>query len=230
MPSPKRKIRVLIADDHAVLRAGLRLLLRAQGDLEVVAEASDAKEATVLARKFLPDVIVMDVAMPDGGPTSVSRALRASPASRVLVLTMYDDPAYARAMLGAGAHGYVVKKAADSELISAIRAIHKGRSFVDVRVSEGADVRRDRKAWSRMGPHSDRKSSELSPRESEVLELLARGFTNRQIGEQIGVGVKTVETYRSRLSEKLGLLSRADIVAYAIEKGLLKRSKRQGRY
>jgi two-component system response regulator NreC len=226
MPSPKRKIRILIADDHAVLRAGLRMLLKAQGDLDVVAEASDAKEAVQLARKFSPDVIVMDVAMPDGGPTAVSRALRASPASRVLVLTMYDDPAYARAMLSAGAHGYVVKKAADSELISAIRAIHKGRSFVDVRVAEGEDVR-EHKAWSRIGSPV-RKSSDLSRRESQVLELLARGFTNRQIAERIGVGVKTVETYRSRLSEKLGLLGRADIVAYAIEQGLLKWGKRRG--
>jgi two-component system response regulator NreC len=168
------------------------------------------------ARELQPDVVLMDLTMP--GPPSgdvIREVLRACPQTRVLVLTMHDDPAYLASAMAAGAAGYVVKKVADSELLSAIRAVHAGRTFVDLTQSLDTAPRA-----APAGAKAER-PKDLSRRESEVLRLLAQGYSNQQIATQIKVSVKTVETHRIRLSEKLGLKGRAELYRFAVESGLL---------
>jgi two-component system response regulator NreC len=204
-------IRLLIADDHAVLRTGLRMLLEVQRDMAVAGEAGDGLEVVQKARELQPDVVLMDLTMP--GPPSgdvIRQVLRACPKTRVLVLTMHDDPAYLASAMAAGAAGYVVKKVADSELLSAIRAVHGGRTFVDLTQSLDTPSRAVRE-----------RPKALSRREREVLRLLAQGHSNQQIATQIKVSVKTVETHRTRLSEKLGLKGRAELYRFAVESGIL---------
>jgi len=216
------KIRVLLADDHAVLRAGLKLLVNHQQDMEVVAEAGTFGEAIRLARITKPDVITLDLTMPDGnGVDKIEQVCQAWPTARVLVLTMHDDPAYLRAALAAGASGYVVKKVADTELLGAIRAVHAGRVFVDLE-SHG---KRSPAALTSAGNRDTSKcrGDKLSERERTVLERLAQGHTNQSIADELELSVKTVESYRARLLKKLGLRSRADIVRYAVETGILGR-------
>ena len=209
-------IRLLVADDHVVLRAGLRMLLDVQHDITVTGEAGDGAEVLRKARELQPDVVLMDLTMP--GPPSgdvIREVLRACPQTRVLVLTMHDDPAYLASAMAAGAAGYVVKKVADSELLSAIRAVHAGRTFVDLTQSLDTAPRAAPAAAKAERP------KDLSRRESEVLRLLAQGYSNQQIATQIKVSVKTVETHRTRLSEKLGLKGRAELYRFAVESGLL---------
>lgn len=211
-------IRLLIADDHAVLRSGLRMLLDVQQDMAVAGEAGDGVEVLQKASELKPDVVLMDLSMP--GPPSgevIRQVLRACPKTRVLVLTMHDDPAYLASAMAAGATGYVVKKVADSELLSAIRAVHAGRTFVDLTQSLDSS--------NHAIPGGARAKSEqprdLSRREREVLRLLAQGYSNQQIATQIKVSVKSVETYRTRLSKKLGLTGRAELYRFAVESGIL---------
>src|SRR2546421_8553604 len=208
-------IRVLIADDHAVLRSGLRMLLEAQPDVEIAGEAGDGTEVSQQALALQPDVVLMDLTMP--GPHSgevIRQVVRAAPKTRVLILTMHDDPAYLASALAAGAAGYVVKKVADSELLIAIRAVHAGRTFVDLTqtLTPPALPRRSGRG---------KQPQELSRREREVLRLLAQGHSNQQVAAQIRVSVKTVETYRTRLRVKLGLRERAELYRFAVESGLL---------
>lgn len=212
------KIRVLLADDHAVLRAGLKLLVNAETDMEVVGEAADADEAIRLARETRPDVAVLDLSMPGGGLKAVEALPRQCPETRVLVLTMHDDPAYLRSALAAGAAGYVVKQVADRELLSSVRAVHHGATIAFLSSARGA---RGEMGAGSASAESGAGRATLSNREREVLVLLARGYTNRQIAERIQRSVKSIETYRSRLSQKLGLKGRADIVRYAFAAGLL---------
>ena len=211
-------IRVLIADDHSVLRAGLRMLLNAQSDIDVVGEAVDGRDVTRKARELKPDVCLLDLSMP--GPRSgnvIRGVLEASPKTRVLVLTMHDDAAYLRSALAAGASGYLVKKAADSELMSAVRAVHAGRTFVDLTSSVGgANL-----SLSKKSPGEGQRPKKLSAQERRVLQLLGEGHSNQQIADRIRVSVKTVETYRTRLSEKLGLKGRAELYRFAAESGIL---------
>jgi two-component system response regulator NreC len=211
------KISVLIADDHSVLRAGLKMLLNAQTDITVVGEAADGVDVTRQARTLRPDVVLLDLSMP--GPRSgsiIRNVLRACPSTRVLILTMHDDAAYLRAALMSGASGYLVKKAADTELLSAIRAVHAGRTFVDL-----TQTARGGRSASRPDLTESRMPKNLSQRERVVLRLLAQGHSNQQIATQIRVSVKTVETYRMRLSEKLGLKGRSELYRYAAESGIL---------
>jgi two-component system, NarL family, response regulator NreC len=211
-------IRLLVADDHAVLRAGLRMLLEVQDDMAVAGEASDGVEVLQKARELRPDVVLMDLSMP--GPPSgdvIRHVLRACPKTRVLVLTMHDDPAYLASAMAAGATGYVVKKVADSELLSAIRAVHAGRTFVDLTQSLDTPTHGVPDRASAKAQHP----KDLSQREREVLRLLAQGHSNHQIANQIKVSVKTVETYRTRLSKKLGLKGRAELYRFAVESGIL---------
>jgi two-component system response regulator NreC len=211
-------IRVLIADDHAVLRAGLRMLLEAQSDMEVAGEASDGSEVSRFARELEPDVTLLDLTMP--GPQSgdvIREVLRACPKTRVLILSMHDDPAYLASALSAGAAGYVAKRVADVELLLAIRAVHAGRSFVDVRQSSGPNAQ----ATHGEGAAPGRRPKDLSRREQEVLRLLAQGHSNQEIGDRLRVSVKTVETYRTRLQGKLGLKGRSELYRFASESGLL---------
>ena len=212
-------IRVLIADDHAVLRAGLRMLLGAQPDMEVVGEAADGDEAVRKVLETRPDIALIDITMPvTGGVKAIERIRQQCPETRVLVLTMHEVPAYLRSALAAGASGYVVKSAAGSELLSAIRGVHRGRTVLDPALAavvvQGALGKRT------VGSQAGGPGNLLSPREREVLDLVAQGYTNQKIADRLGLSVKTVETYRSRLVEKLGLRSRADLVRYALDSGL----------
>ena len=220
MPPRKSKIRVLIADDHAILRSGLRLLVNAQADMEVVAEAPDGEQAVQAARETKPDVALLDLTMPRlGGMRALQEIVRTCRETRVLVLTMHDDPAYLRSVLAAGSSGYVLKRSVDAELLAAIRAVHRGGTFIDPSLANVLvqDVLAKRGAKApRIRPVSI-----LSDRELQVLRLAARGYSSQQIAKQILVGVKTVETYRSRLAQKLGLKTRSDLVRFAVQMGLL---------
>lgn len=191
--------------------------------MEVVGEAQDGEEAVREAARTCPDVVLLDLAMGrHPGLPAVSRIFQASPRSKVLVLTMLADPASLRASLAAGASGFVLKHAADTELLEAIRTVAQGRVFVRLSsettaFQDSLGTRKDRQPGS-----EDNRFTQLSPRERNVFGLVAQGFTNQQIAEQLGLSVKSVETYRSRVMEKLGLRNRADLVKYALECGVLK--------
>jgi two-component system, NarL family, response regulator NreC len=220
VPARTSKIRVMIADDHAILRSGLRLLINAQADMEVVSEAPDGEQAIQAARDSKPDVALMDLTMPGtGGMRALQDILRDCPKTRVLVLTMHDDPAYLRSALSAGASGYVLKRSVDAELLTAIRAVHRKGTFVDPSLAnilvQDVLAKRGAKALPK------RPVNILSERELEVLKLVAQGYSSQQIAKRILVGVKTVETYRSRLAQKLGLRTRSDVVRFAVQMGLL---------
>ena len=220
MRAGAQKIKVMIADDHAILRAGLRMLVDAQADMEVVSEAPDGEKAVQTARETRPDVALLDLTMPRvGGMKALQEMARDCRKTRVLVLTMHDDPAYLRSALAAGAAGYLLKRAIDAELIAAIRAVHRGGIFVDPRLAK--ILVKDVQAKSSAKADSTRPVNILSRREWQVLGLVARGYTSAQIAKQILVGVKTIETYRSRFAEKLGLRSRSDVVRFAVQMGLL---------
>jgi DNA-binding NarL/FixJ family response regulator len=213
------KIRVLIADDHAVVRAGLRLLINGQPELEVVGEAANVQETLSKTHELSPDVLTMDLAMPGGsGIKTIERLRQECPLTRVLVLTMHKETSYLNAALAAGAFGYVIKSAADTELLAGIRAVYRGRTMVDLDLSE---TQRPNALGCQTASKSVGSGAALSKREREVLELLAQGYTNQQAADRLFVSVKTVETYRARVAEKLGLRSRADIVRYAVEMGIL---------
>jgi two-component system response regulator NreC len=215
------RIQVLIADDHAVLRAGLKLLIDAQCDMVVVGEAADGPGAVRSAQVTAPHVVLLDLSMPGArAMQTIERLVRVAPRSRVLVLTMHDDLAYLQAALQAGASGYIVKKAADVELLTAIRAVYHGRTFVDLtrpgdkaRGDEVRRVSRDSPAGGQPRP--------LSRREAEVLRLLAQGHTNQEAADHLALSMKTIETHRRRLSDKLSLKSRAQLFRFAVEAGLL---------
>jgi two-component system response regulator NreC len=212
-------IRILIADDHAVLRAGLRLLLDAEPDMEVVGDAGNGIEALRRARELRPDILLLDMAMPRMSGLEVLRELRDTlPGTRVLVLTMHDDEGYLREVLSAGGAGYVLKRAADVELLTAIRAIHQGGTYLHAAhtrvLFEDAADRPPAEAEERL---EDR----LSPREIQVLRLTALGYTSRQAADKLHLSPKTVDTYRARVMAKLELDNRVDLVRYAMEKGLL---------
>ncbi len=215
------KIRVLIADDHAVLRAGLKLLIGAESDMEVVGEAADGPATVLSTQATAPDVVLFDLSMP--GPRysqTIGELARLAQSPRVLVLTMHDDQASLQAALLAGASGYIVKKAADVELLTAIRAVHEGRTFLNLtRPGEQAPGREVRTV-SHHSPAAAQPRP-LSPREAEVLRLLAQGHTNQEAADRLAVSVKTIETYRKRLSDKLCLKSRAELFRFAVEVGLL---------
>ena len=217
---PKPKIRVLIADDHAILRSGLKLLVNSQPDMEVVGEAADGKQAIEIARETQPDIALLDLSMPHvGGMGALEAVVRDCRKTRVVVLTMHDDPAYLRSVLAAGASGYVLKRSVDADLLSAIRAVHKGGTFID---SSLADVLvQDAIATNQRKSARKLPANLLSDRELQVLRMVAGGYSSQQIADQIYVSVKTVETYRSRLTAKLGLRTRSEVVRYAVRMGLL---------
>jgi two-component system response regulator NreC len=213
------KIRVLIADDHAILRSGLRLLISGQPDMDVVGEAGDFDEVIRLAGSLSPDVITLDLKMPGGSGLGAIERLRAGAcAARIIVLTMHDDPAYVRSALAAGASGYLAKSAADTALLGAIRAVHRGRLFIDVEHTQAMEslLTPGRAETDRPAPIAT-----LSNREREVLVHVAQGHTNQAIADRLRLSVKTVESYRSRLMQKLGLVNRADLTRLAMELGLL---------
>jgi DNA-binding NarL/FixJ family response regulator len=205
------RVRVLIADDHAMVRTGLAALIQAQPDLEVVGEAEDGVRVVERCRELRPDVVVLDLSMPVRGGLPALEELRAEcPATRTVVLTMHDDEAYVRLARLAGADGFVLKKALATELIRALRAVAAGRTHFPGQPPAAPRLRRE-------GTPMDR----LTPREREVLGLIALGHTTPEIARKLHLGEKTIETHRAHLTEKLGLHTRADLVRFALTHGLL---------
>jgi DNA-binding NarL/FixJ family response regulator len=198
------------------------MLINAQPDMEVVGEAEDGIEAAHVIQAVNPNVAILDVTMPrSGGLDAIKEIVTRNRSTRILLLTMHEEPAYLRTALAAGAAGYVLKKSVDADLLSAIRAVYKGRTYVD---SELAEIL-VRDAFSKDHNTGSAAGSVLSDRELQVLKLVAEGFSSREIAEQIYISTKTVETYRARFAEKLGLKSRAQIVRYALNLGLLSPEK-----
>lgn len=223
-PKESDKIRVLIADDHAILRSGLRMLINSQSDMEVVAEAEDGEQALEKCRAAHPDVAILDVTMPkSGGLHCIGEMMRRCRGIRVLMLTMHSEPAYLRTALAAGALGYVLKKSVDADLLSAIRAVHQRKTYVDPELAD--HLVRDALRGAGAKSAGEQRRPVLSSRESQVLKMVAEGFSSKEVAEQIFVSTKTVETYRARIAEKLGLDSRAALVRYALESGLLATDK-----
>ena len=208
-------IRILIVDDHAVVRAGIRLLLAQEDDLEPVSEAGSGREAVFQARALKPDVILMDVVMPDQtGLEVLPTLLHERPETKVLLLSMQDDPRYVREAFAAGASGYVLKEAADAEVVAAVREVARGGRYVNPEL--GARLMVAEAAAERQAEQDP-----LSEREREVLRLLALGHTNQEIAQQLYISVRTAETHRAHIMQKLRLTSRAELVRYAIGQGLL---------
>jgi two-component system, NarL family, response regulator NreC len=208
-------IRVLVVDDHAVVRAGLRRILDAEDDLETVGEAPNGERAVFEAMEHRPDVVLMDIVMPGKSGIEATRAvLQAVPTTRVLVLSMQDDPRYVRAAFEAGATGYVMKEAADDEVVDAVRAVAGGNRYLHPTL--GASLVAAETAERRRVEEDP-----LSDREREVLRLLALGHTNQEIAKMLYISVRTAETHRAHIMRKLGLSSRAELVRYALAEGLL---------
>ena len=208
-------IRVIIVDDHAVVRAGLRLLLDREEDIEVVAEAGTADDGVRAARLEKPDVVLLDVVMPEKSGLDVTNEIvKAAKKARILVLSMQDDPSYVREAFAGGASGYMLKEAADAELVHAVREVAGGGRYVHptlgARLAQ-AEVEEARRAAD----------DPLSDREREVLRLLALGHTNQEIAKQLFISVRTAETHRAHIMQKLGLGTRAELVRYALANGML---------
>ena len=208
-------IRVLIVDDHAVVRSGLRLLLDAEEDIDTVGEAGSARDAVFQARTLKPDVILLDIVMPDQTGLDVLPQLKhENPDTKVLVLSMQDEPRYVREAFAAGASGYVLKEAADTEVVAGVREVAGGGRYVNPELGARL-VAADADAAKLV------EQDPLSDREREVLRLLALGHTNQEIAKQLYISVRTAETHRAHIMQKLRLQTRADLVAYALERGLL---------
>ncbi len=208
-------IRVILVDDHAILRAGLRRVLEAEPDIEVVGEAESADRAVFESLSSRPDVVVMDVVMPGkSGIEGMPALLQAVPEAKVLVLSMQDDPRYVREAFEVGASGYVLKEAADTEVVGAVRAVAAGERYVHPTLGArlvAAEAEERKRA----------EADPLSEREREVLRLLALGHTNQEIAKMLYISVRTAETHRAHIMQKLRLTSRAELVRYALENGLI---------
>ena len=210
---------MLIADDHAIVREGIRMILATNDDIEVVGEAADGRETIDQVNKMNPDVVLMDIAMPGlGGLEATLEIVKTNPGSKVLVLTQYDDSEYIYRFLKAGAAGYVLKKAVGSDLVSAVRALAQGKSFVDPAIAD--------KVIKGYLEHPEATGDEtlydrLSDREKTVFKLIAEGYTSRQIADTLYLSIKTVMTHRANIMEKLGLHNRAELIKYAIRRGLI---------
>lgn len=208
-------IRVVIVDDHALVRSGLRLLLEAEEDVTVEDEGGNAEEAVRLARLHKPDVVLLDVVMPgQSGLDAVPAILEAAPKASVLVLSMQDDPSYVRQAFAAGASGYLLKEAADNELVAALRDVAGGGRYVHPTL--GA-----RLAATEAEAEARAAADPLSEREREVLRLLALGHTNQEIAKMLYISVRTAETHRAHIMQKLRLTTRAELVRHALQQGLL---------
>jgi len=210
------KIRLLLVDDHQIVRAGLRLLFQAEKDMEIVGEVGSGDAAVQAVKELKPDVVVMDVVMPGMGGIEATRKIKeAYPDTTVLALTMHEDEQYFFEMLNAGASGYIPKRAAPDDLVSAIRVVNQGNVFLHSTLAKFLvkDI---------LGQEKDSPSvEELTPREQEVLTYIAEGYTNREIAEALIISVKTVDRHRENIMHKLNLHSRVELVKYAIEKGLI---------
>jgi len=209
-------LRVFLADDHTIVREGLRALINANPDMKVVGEAADGATAVTKVAELDPDVVVVDISMPGLNGAKATALLKdAKPARKVLALTLHEERSYVRLLLDAGASGYVLKRSAAEELIHAIKAVADGRIYLDPSLAGGV-LESLRNRPTKVGDDSE---VELSQREAEVLRLIALGYSNKEIAAKLELSVKTVETYKKRSVEKLGLRSRVDIVRYAVEQG-----------
>lgn len=212
------KIRVFLVDDHAIVREGLEILINSQHDMEVVGQASDGRDIARLTRDCETDIVVMDLSMPNLGGVQATAVLHQEcPDVQIIALTRHSEAGYIRQMLQAGVHGYVLKKAAAGELLTAIRSVIEGGTYLDSTLTD-----RILRAFVR-GQTQETLFSErdLSDREQDVIQLIAHGYSNKEIGVKLGISVKTVDTYKSRAMEKLGLHGRAALVRYALQQGWL---------
>ena len=217
-----RKIGVLLVDDHTVVRQGLRALLAAEDDMEVIGEAENGRQAVMLAKKTPPDVVVMDVAMPLlNGLEATRQILKSVPRAKVLVLTSYGDDDCVTQMMDAGASGYLIKQTAANDLLKAIREVQKGNAFFSPAIAKRL---RDQCREAFTTGQSPRKAGELTSREAEVLQLIAEGFSNKQIAAELSISIKTVEKHRQQVMNKLNIHDVAGLTRYAITKGMVERS------
>lgn len=211
-------IRILLADDHTILRNGIRAILEDEPGLVVVGEADDGRMAVSLACQLKPDIIIMDIAMPLLNGLEATRQIKhACPGSKVIILTMHDNEEYIVQMLEAGAMGYILKDAAARELIHAIRLVHRGEAVLSPAITR--IVIEDYLRWGMIRPTGD--GDELSPREREILQLIAEGYTSKQIAEILVISIKTVQAHRNSLMQKLKLHNRGELIKYAIQKKII---------
>jgi DNA-binding NarL/FixJ family response regulator len=217
-----KRIGVLLADDHAVVRQGLRALLEAEGDIAVVGEAENGRQAVAQAKKTLPDVVVMDVAMPSmNGLEATRQIVRNVPSSKVLVLTSYGDDDYVNQLLEAGATGYLVKQTAAADLLKAIREVHQGNTFFSPSIAKRL---RHQQCEALAGGQAASRTDRLTSREAEVLQLVAEGYANKQIAAELSISIKTVEKHRQQAMNKLNIHDIAGLTRYAISKGWVERT------
>jgi DNA-binding NarL/FixJ family response regulator len=221
-----QKISVLLADDHTVVRQGLRALLEAEEDMNIVGEAENGRQAVQMAKRLLPDVVVMDIAMPSlNGLEATRQVTKESPKSKVLILSSYSDDEYVEQLTDAGASGYLVKQTAAQDLVAAIREAKKGNAFFSPAISKRL-LEHYRASTGK--PAGARKSPKLTPRELEVLQLIAEGYANKQIAGELFISIKTVEKHRQQLMHKLDIHDVAGLTRYAIGKGIIETAKGLG--
>ena len=213
------KIRIVLVDDHSMFRSGIRVLLSLYPDFDVVGEASDGQEALDVVRELLPDVVIMDIAMPGlDGLTATRRILDEHPRARVILLTQHENREYITPALKSGASGYVLKRAADEELVRAVRSVHQGQTYLDPMVA-GVVVNDYRRRLDGEIVHDQYEN--LTPREREVLVLIAKGYTNRAAAELLGISHKTVDYHRTNVMRKLDIHNRTELTRFAIRRGLI---------
>jgi len=219
-PSAIRKIRVLLADDHVVMRQGLRALLAAEADIEIVGEADNGRQAIQLACRLAPHVALLDIAMPNlNGLEAARQILRRQPATRVLILSSYSDVDYVRQLVDAGAAGYLVKQTAAQELLEAIRSVHRGNGFFSPDITRR--LREQTRTAAAGGATAGKAADHLTTREAEVLQLIAEGRANKQIAADLGISIKTVEKHRQQVMNKLGIHDIAGLTRHAIARGMV---------
>jgi DNA-binding NarL/FixJ family response regulator len=219
-----QKIRVILADDHTVVRQGLRALLIAEGDIEIVGEADNGRQAVQIARKLTPDVAVVDIAMPQlNGLEATRQITKTVPSTKVLILSSYSDDEYVQQLTEAGAAGYLIKQTAANELLKAIREAHRGNAYFSPSIAKRL---RDqcRQAFVSGGQPNRRRTDQLTAREAEVLQLIAEGRANKQIASELSISIKTVEKHRQQVMNKLGIHDVAGLTRHAIAKGIIESS------